>query len=70
MICYPGEHGQHVQETFDEDQIIKSYYSYWYQKMVEAGKDEFITKENCIEDWKTIHWAEEVDEWGNKVRRG
>ena len=70
MICYPGEHGQHVQETFSEEQIIKSYYSYWIHKMVEANKHELITEENCIEDWKIVHWAEEVDEWGNKVRRG
>jgi 2-succinyl-5-enolpyruvyl-6-hydroxy-3-cyclohexene-1-carboxylate synthase len=69
-ICYPGEVGQHVRETFSEEQIIKSYYRHWMHVMVEANKHEFISEENCIEDWKTIHWAEETDEWGNRGAAG
>lgn len=66
-IVFPGEFGQHVQETWSEDQIIKSYYTYWYGKMVQANKHELISRELCIDDWCTIHWAMETDEFGNKV---
>lgn len=66
-ICYPGEVGQHVQETYSEDQIIKSYYTYWFHKMVEANKHDLISNERCIEDWCTVHWAEETGPFGEKI---
>jgi hypothetical protein len=66
-IAFPGEFGQHVEETWSEDQIIKSYWTYWYTKMIEAGKGDMVTTEHCIEDWCTVHWAtESKDQWGNK----
>ena len=67
-IAYPGEFGQHVQETFSEDQIIQSYYKYWYGKMVQANKHEFISREQCIDDWIVVHWAVETDQFGNKLQ--
>lgn len=66
-IIYPGEFGQHVQETFSEEQILKSYWEYWKERMQSANRHELITKNNCIEDWKVVHWAEETDEFGNKL---
>jgi hypothetical protein len=63
-IVFPGEHGQHVQETWSEDQIIASYYTYWVTKMIECGKAEEMSRELCIEDWKTVHWAHQTDEFG------
>lgn len=66
-IVFPGESGQHVQETWSEDQIIKSYYAYWFHKMCEANKHDLISNERCIEDWVTVHWAMETDEFGNKI---
>lgn len=66
-ICYPGEWGQNVQETFSEDQILKSYFPHWFHKMVEANKHDHISNENCIEDWKIVHWAWETDEFGEKI---
>ncbi len=66
-IVFPGEHGQHVQETWNELQIIKSYYKYWYGKMVEANKHNEASIEACIEDWCIVHWAVETDQWGNKL---
>ena len=68
-IVFPGEQGQHIQETLSEDQIIKSYYDYWCGKMIEnLGSKADISRENCIEDWKVVHWATETDPWGNKLR--
>lgn len=66
-IAFPGEHGQHVQETWSEEQIVKSYYSYWAQKMIMAGLDADISRERCIDDWTVVHWAMETDQWGNKI---
>jgi hypothetical protein len=66
-IAFPGEFGQDVQETWNEDQIIKSYYTYWSTKMIEAGKGDDISREWCIEDWCVIHWAVETDRHGTPV---
>lgn len=45
----------------NEKQILDEYWDYWKERMEKKyGKDhELITKENCIEDWTIIHWAEE-----------
>ena len=66
-IAFPGECGQHVVETWSEDQIIKSYYTYWCSKMIQNARNADLSKENCIEDWKVIHWAVETDQWGKKL---
>jgi hypothetical protein len=66
-IVFPGEFGQHVQETWSEDQIIKSYYSYWAQKMIMAGHREQVSTQSCIDDWTVVHWAQETDQWGCPV---
>jgi hypothetical protein len=64
QISFPGEHGQDVTETWSEDQIIDSYFRYWATKMIECGRGDQVSREACIEDWKVVHWAGEVDEWG------
>ena len=66
-ITFPGDFGQHVVETWSEEQIIKSYYTYWAQKMVMNVPNSNLSKESCIEDWCVVHWAVETDEWGNKL---
>ena len=66
-IAFPGEFGQHVEETWSEDQIIESYYKYWCGKMLENVKNPYLSKEFCIEDWCVVHWAMETDQWGNKI---
>lgn len=45
-----------------EDQILEEYWEFWSRKMTEKyGPDhEWITSENCIEDWCVTHWAVEV----------
>ena len=66
-ISFPGEFGQHVVETWSEEQILKSYYTYWATKMIDAGKGNSISKEECIDDWIVVHWAVETDQWGEKL---
>ena len=66
-IAFPGEFGQHVEETWTEKQIIESYWTYWCTRMIDSGHGDMISTERCIEDWCTVHWAVEAkDEWGNK----
>jgi len=60
-IAFPGEFGQDVVETWTEDQIIKSYYTYWSTKMLENNHKAEISRERCIEDWCTVHWAWAVE---------
>lgn len=66
-IMYPGEVGQLIRETFSEEQIIQSYYPYWKEKMMSANKGHLVSETNCLDDWKTIQWAYETDEYGEKL---
>ena len=67
-IVFPGEFGQHVQETWTEDQILDSYYTYWCMKMVQAGRHaDLISREACIDDWVVINWACQTTEFGDKI---
>lgn len=59
-IAYPDEEGEHVVEILTEDQIIEQYFPYWSGKMREVGKADLISRELCIEDWCTVHWAMKV----------
>ena len=34
--------------------------------MFQANKGDEATEDNCIDDWITIHWAIETDQYGNK----
>ena len=65
-MSYPGEHGQHIQETFSEYQILQSYFDYWYAQMRKVGKLDEVNIKNCIEDWCVGHWAWRTDGVGNK----
>lgn len=66
-IAFPGEFGQHVQETWGEQQILKSYYAHWCHKMAQANKHELINEANCIDDWCVVHWASETNQYGEKL---
>lgn len=69
----PDENGHPVNREFSEDELIEKFYGDWVKKMKsrrfknrwEGNKGlSQITKENFLEDWKTIHWAWEykIDE--------
>jgi hypothetical protein len=60
-----------VSVTLSENAILTSYFPKWYELMAKAGKDipadAKITERMCIDDWITIHWAYETDEFGTKI---
>lgn len=66
-ICFPGEYGQNVVETWSEEQILKSYYAHWTHKMVQANKHDQVSEQQCIDDWVVVHWAVETDQFGRKT---
>lgn len=66
-ICYPGEFGQLIRETFSESQILLSYYDYWSNQMIRVDKSELISEKRCIDDWIVVHWATPTDEFGEKL---
>lgn len=45
-----------------EQEILELFWGFWKSKMERKyGKGHvLITEENCIEDWVTVHWAEEL----------
>lgn len=43
-----------------DDEIREEYWPYWHTKMVELGRYDQITIENCIQDFVTVYWAWEV----------
>ena len=60
-IVFPGEFGQHVEETWSEQQILKSFYRKWaYMVIKNIGPKSELTTKECIEDWCSDHLAVEV----------
>lgn len=67
-IVFPGEEDQHVQETWSEEQILRSaWYKNWIMMMVQADKAHLINDEAALDDWKVVHWAEETNQFGEKL---
>lgn len=68
-IAFPGEEGQHVQETWSEDRILNSaWYRNWVLKVVQADRAYLLEDPQiAIDDWKVVHWAMETDQFGNKL---
>lgn len=65
-IYFPGDYGQHVQETWSETQILKSYFDDWCSRARNAGwSPDQCTEQQCIEDWCAIHWAVRTNCLGN-----
>lgn len=64
LISYPDDFGNHVDEIVTYDQIVKEYYPYWSNKMIDKyGQKVFterFTVDDCITDWVVVHWAKEL----------
>lgn len=60
MVCHPGLYGQHVQEYWNQEQILQAYYPYWSKKMREKGHADKICKDLCISDWICVNLAKVI----------
>jgi hypothetical protein len=69
-IAFPGECGQHVQETWSEKQILSSaWYKNWVMKVIEDRRVELLEDNQvAIDDWIVVHWAVETSEFGQPVK--
>lgn len=56
----PGPNNQIVENIWTEDQIRRLFYPMWVKEMHRLRKKEQISFQTCLEDWITVHWAEEI----------
>lgn len=51
--------------TVSEEEICKTYYPYWKERMIKKFGEEEVEKnwtfEHCLRDWIDGNWAWEVD---------
>ena len=68
-ICFPGECGQSVQETWSEKQILNSsWYKNWVMNVVKADRAYLLEDPQiAINDWIAVHWAYESDWLGKPL---
>jgi len=68
-IVFPGECGQHVQETWSEKQILSSaWYKNWVMRVIEDRRVELLEdNQTAIDDWVVVHWAIETNEFGKPI---
>ena len=48
-------------DVLTREEVLKEYWDYWSNMMRIRNKPEhLITEDNCVDDWKVIHWAWEI----------
>lgn len=56
----PGDNDEPVVQTITEEEILRTYYPMWAGCLYGLGRANLISAKNCIEDFVTVHWAQEV----------
>ena len=46
--------------TVTDDEIIDMYWGWWKKQIKKVGRHHLLTRENCIQDFVTEHWAWEI----------
>jgi hypothetical protein len=54
---YDDQDGEHI---ISDEQILATYYPWWAEQIRAVGREHMITPENCLEDWISVNWAEEI----------
>lgn len=60
----PDENGNELITVMSEEEILNSYFSYWVGRMTAVGKQDQISKAECLDDWIVVNWAVECDSTG------
>ena len=47
--------------VYSEQEILEEFWSYWCTEMRGNGYADLISRDNCIDDWCTLHWANRED---------
>jgi len=67
-IAFLGDEGQHIQETWSEQNILLSAWGrHWVTKMQSVGKLDQICDKNLIDDWIVVHWGVETGQFGDQL---
>lgn len=60
----PDNEGNPEIKILNEEEIVKSYWPYWYAQMCKKFGKEVVDKSysfsDCIEDWVVVNWATEI----------
>ena len=43
-----------------EEDVMREYYPFWCERMLSLGREHLISFETCWQDYKAIHWGEEI----------
>ena len=68
MHVEPAKDKEPVYSFYSEKAVLEAYWDHWQTNMMiknvvkKLPQMENVTHENCIQDWMTIHWAQEVPE--------
>ena len=65
FICYeddPEDPAGGITLEYTEDDIIAEYWEFWVSQLKRVGREDLISRENCIEDWIAVNWALEKKE--------
>ena len=57
----PNPDGSVETTVLTEDELIERYWDYWCEQMRKVGKEDLISRENCIEDFIVVHWAWRIE---------
>lgn len=57
----PNEDGTNNHVIMSEREIFDVYFSRWAEMMMNIGKQELSTRENCIDEWIIVNWASKVE---------
>lgn len=59
-----ADSGGHYMVTVSEEEVRRTYWPYWYDRMCARWGRDVVDKdytfEDCLTDWVVINWAEEV----------
>lgn len=55
-----GKDDEPVVKIVSDSEILDRYWEWWSKTMNTQEKVNYLNKENCILDFVTVNWAEEV----------
>jgi hypothetical protein len=69
LYCWTeyGEEDNEIIRFATKQDILNSYYEFWKEKMVKVNKEHLINEENCIEDFCSIHYAQQIKPQPNLI---
>lgn len=68
MHADPAKDKEPIYSLYSEKAILESYWDHWQTKVMiknilaKRPQMENVTHEECIKDWVTIYWAQEIPE--------